>query len=545
MRCGRKVWDMKYQVKETSVSQRVMTITIGASEVDKAFEKAFQERLKSLKLKGFRKGNVPARMAERYFVDGVLADRVANLLVPSVYKEALTELKLNPLAKPEWKIVECDRGKDLSVEATFHVFPLLDLTRHRGLSIRHPEPSISEAQVMARIQRLLAAHVKHSVYGPEHQAKMGDTLLCDYRCYCEGEELTHAAAKNSLLELKPDVFLKGLSENLVGVKAGEKRQFDVLVSQKYANPSLAGREVFFKVKVREIQSRTLPTLDDQFAQSAFGVESLTQLRANVHAGLLAEVAQRDNDEILVKIVKDLLEEVPMEVVPDSLRDGHIRLALDKKVEQLAQQGMTPEEYLKARNLTPERFGQEMAALGRIEARLEVLYRSVAKAEGVAVKHKELDAALEAQAKPLKLTAAAFKTKLEKEGTLKFLIHQLLVRKVRKTLRELAVVVREPDHSPTDQDTTQRISAKKKATAKKAVMAKPLGSKKKATVKKAVSKKAGSKKLALAKKSDSKKKAAVKKATAPNKAVSKKKATAKKATSAKKPLSKKKKASKKS
>ena len=76
---------MKVTVEQTSPSRRVLTISVPADKVEEAYKRAFNERRKSLKLKGFRKGNVPVKIAKKHITDGHLVHQVVNLLVPPAY----------------------------------------------------------------------------------------------------------------------------------------------------------------------------------------------------------------------------------------------------------------------------------------------------------------------------------------------------------------------------------------------------------------------------------------------------------------------------
>ena len=144
---------MDVRVEKTSPSERVLTVTVAADQVEDAYNRAFQERRKTLRLKGFRKGNVPNKIAKKHITDAHLVRRVVNILVPPAYKEALKVSGLQPLGKPEWKLEQSARGSALVFEATVHVMPLLEIDGYQRLKVERRAVKIDSERVEQIVYR--------------------------------------------------------------------------------------------------------------------------------------------------------------------------------------------------------------------------------------------------------------------------------------------------------------------------------------------------------------------------------------------------------
>lgn len=509
--------------REISPSERILEVTIEADKVEAAYRKAFQEKRKHLRIKGFRKGNVPDGIAKQYLTDSHLLKRVVNLLVPSAYKEALKLENLAPLGKPDWELKQSDRGQDLVFQAKLHVMPILTIPGYKGYKLARPGLEVTEDEIGQVLYQRRQGVAKYVDRPSNHAAIAGDFAFIDYQASHDGKPLPQSSVKNFLLEMQPEKFLPGFVDNMLGARSGEERQFDLTLPMNYAEKKLAGQTVGFQVKVHQLKERQVPKLDDDFAQAYTKFATLAELKETVGTNMLNQKKRRLEDEVTNEIVKNLVGTIEVEIVPAQLQEGHARLALRNHTRNLEKQGLTMEQYLAKRGISSEHFREELSLTGLVEARLEIFYRSIAAEEDIVVLKKEVDQAITNQAKGKNITPQELKAQMLKEDTYKLLAYRILIAKVRKCLFEQA-----------DIDLISVAGSEPKA---KAASKKPKSSarSKKSRKKKAKSKKkakAKTKKSPAKKKKSSKKKASTKKAPAKSKSKSKAKAKAKAKTKTK-------------
>jgi trigger factor len=456
---------MKVTVMSTSPSQRVMEVTVDKDEVEKAYRQAFKERRKHLKVKGFRKGNVPDSIAKQYLTDAHLVRRVVNILVPSAYKEALKSEQLSPLGKPDWGLKQSERGEDLVFEATLHVMPVLEIEGYKGFPIERDAQVVDETQIdqILRERQQSAAHFLDRP--PEHPAEVGDYAFIDYLATHNGHPVPQASVKNFLLELRLEKFLPGFVESLLGIRAGERRKVVLTLPVGYADRRLAGEEVEFTVKVHQLRQRHMPALTDEFAKKFGNSVNLAELRTNIRQGLEAKLKQTTEEEVTNEIVKSLVNRIDISSVPAQLADGHARFALRTQTKSLDRQGLTIEQYLTNRAISSDHFEEELKLTGLVEARLEILYRSIAAAEKITVMKKEIDQAIVAQAKARGQSAKELKARMLKDDTYRLLAYRILIAKVRKALFEQADISYRDPEQESGKFRIKSVSKKRRAASK--------------------------------------------------------------------------------
>ena len=120
--------------------------------------------------------------------------------------------------------------------------------------------------------------------------------MVNYTGTCEGKPITEIAPtakglteqKNFWVEAKPNSFIPGFADQLIGAKAGDKRTVNVDFPADFVTPQLAGKKGIYEVEVVEVKEKVLPPLDEELAK-AYGAENLEKLQAGVRRDLENEL----------------------------------------------------------------------------------------------------------------------------------------------------------------------------------------------------------------------------------------------------------------
>jgi len=110
------------------------------------------------------------------------------------------------------------------------------------------------------------------------------------------------------VEAKPNSFIPGFAEQLLGTKTGEKRTITVDFPADFVTTQLAGKKGTYEVEVLEVKEKVLPALDEELAK-AYGAESLEKLKAGVRRDLENELKFKQERTIRNELVRALLGRV--------------------------------------------------------------------------------------------------------------------------------------------------------------------------------------------------------------------------------------------
>ncbi len=195
------------------------------------------------------------------------------------------------------------------------------------------------------------------------------------------------------------------------MKAGESKDVVVTFPEEYHAAELAGKEATFKVTVKEIKTKVLPELNDEFAKEIDPeVESLDALRAKIKEQTAEQKKAESEGTLRDELVEKAAENAEMEIP-----QGMINTELDRMVQEFGQrlqmQGMNLELYFQFSGQNEEALREQMTPDAENRVRVALTLEAIAKAENVQVTEEDITAELEAMATQFGMTIDQIKTAL--------------------------------------------------------------------------------------------------------------------------------------
>ena len=320
---------MQVSVEETSVLGRKMTVMVPADKI----EAEIMQRLNSLKgrvkIDGFRPGKVPLSVVRQRYGAQVRQEVMADEMQAS-YREAVLQEKLRPAMGPAIEPTQIEKGKDLTFVATFDVYPDIELCDFTKLKIDVPVSEVDDQHIDETLEKMRKQRIIwQSVDTPSQN---GQRITIDFIGKQGGEEFDGGKANDFQLVLGEGGMIEGFEEQLVGLTAGETKNFAVTFPEDYGNEKLAGQEATFDITVKKVDEGILPEMDDEFIKS-FGIEdgSMDLLRAEIRKSLDAELQQQINSKTKSSVMQCLAEQNEV-LLPDSMVEQEIA-ALRKQAQE--------------------------------------------------------------------------------------------------------------------------------------------------------------------------------------------------------------------
>src|SRR6202022_4402594 len=125
------------------------------------------------------------------------------------------------------------------------------------------------------------------------------------------------------IKLDENTFLKGFSEELIGMRPNVTREFDLTVANDYPVTDLAGKTLHFSVTLKLIKNMQLPEVNDQFASEVRGGFTLEQLHNALREDMISEKRRRaetlKHNQIIDYLVSRVECELPQSYVKDETR----------------------------------------------------------------------------------------------------------------------------------------------------------------------------------------------------------------------------------
>ncbi|MCD8109795.1 MAG: trigger factor [Clostridiales bacterium] len=384
---------MSVQVENLEEKNKVkLTIEVSAEEFGEAMLEAYKKQKKDISLPGFRKGKVPMNMIEKMYGPGVFYEEAANILIPQAYRSAAEESGEDIVSRPDIEVTQIEKGKPFIFTAKVAVKPEVTLGRYIGVEVTEIDAQVTDEDVMNEIDRERENNAR--IINVEGRAiENGDTAVIDYEGFSDGVAFDGGKAENHSLEIGSGSFIPGFEEQLIGRNVGDEVEVNVTFPESYHAPDLAGKDAVFQVKIHEIKTKEIPELDDEFAQDVSEFDTVDEYMASVREKIQerksAEAKQTQQEEALEKIVADSQMDIPSEML-----DMQCENMINQYAQQMAQQGISLDQYLKIAGITLEELGDQVRPEAESRIRQDLVLEAIAKAEGIEVTDEDVDEEIE-------------------------------------------------------------------------------------------------------------------------------------------------------
>ncbi|MCK4598153.1 trigger factor, partial [bacterium] len=305
----------------------------------------------------------------------------------------------------------------------------IQLTDYTGLKANKREVQISEDDVQ---QSLMALQDRQAIISPS-DGQIGETdivIIDHWKADKSGIPIVGQKTTNVPVDLSSSNVIPEYRQALIGASAGDQKRVTVTYPADHPQKDLAGQEVSFVLKVKEIKKKILPPLDDEFAKSVSDLPTMKAFQEAVYKKLKEQEEQKARRDVEEQILDQIIEKNPFEV-PESLVAGYIEALISD-----LHPGQHKEEDL-------DQLRKSYQPLAVRSVRRWFILEEVCEKEGIHVEEKELAAQVATMAKargidPQKAhkqlaesgQLQKLRRNIEEEKTLSFLVQKTQVKTVR-------------------------------------------------------------------------------------------------------------------
>jgi trigger factor len=218
-------------------------------------------------------------------------------------------------------------------------------------------------------------------------------VTTSFRGTIDGEPFDGGTQEDLPIVLGSGGFLPGFEDNLIGLKTGESRTFNLKFPDD-ASSAVAGKEATFAVDVRSVEAPGAVTVDDDLAKS-LGFDSFAKLR-----DALRERLQRDHAAMsrqkLKRALLDQLDERHKFEPPPSLVEEEFNNVWTAVESDLKQQGRTFADE----GTTEEKARADYRAIAERRVRLGLVIAEIGERNNITVSEEQLRAGVMEQVRQM-------------------------------------------------------------------------------------------------------------------------------------------------
>lgn len=428
------------KVENVGPNKVKLEITVSPEILAEALQKAYIKTRGKFSIQGFRKGKAPKQVIESHYGQGIFFEDAFEIVFPDSYSNAIDELKLFPVSKPEIDIAAIGKDEGITYTAEFFVKPEVTLGQYKGVKAEKEEAVVDEKSIDEEINRVAERNARW--VDVDREARDNDKAVIDYSGSVDGEKFEGGTAENQVIEIGAGMFIPGFEEQIKGMKKGEEKDINVTFPEDYRAKHLAGKDAVFHIKLGDVKEKEMPELNDDFAQDVSEFDTLEEYKADIRK----RITEHEEEHAKVHTQNNVIEEV-MKNAKIDLPECMIEKQIDNNIRQieysLMYQGIKLDEYLKMVGGSLEQLRKEYRETAEKTVRAQLVVEAVKNAEGIEATEDQIEAELKRRADANKKDIEEFRKTIGEEemefikedlaydNTLNFLVENAVLTSAQK------------------------------------------------------------------------------------------------------------------
>jgi trigger factor len=377
-------------IKKLPQSQIEFSITVPAEDFEKFLDEAASHLSEEMKIDGFRPGRAPRKIVEQKVGAEKILAHGAEHAIKKTYVDAAIKHKLETVGEPKITITKIAQGNDLEYKAIVAIMPEIKLPNYRK-EVKTIKKNSSIHPTAEQIQKELETlrNSRAKLVTVSREAGKDDRVEIDFEVFVDKKLIEGGSAKKHPLTIGENYFIPGFEDQLVGMKEGDKKEFQLDFPKDYHQKELAGKPATFKVRMALVQEKELPKADDEFAKSLGKFENLDALKKSISDGIKLEEENKNKEKWRTEAIEKIVASSTLEL-PEILVEQEIEKMMAEFEQNIASMGLQMETYLDNIKKSKSEIskGWKETAQKRVSSALAL--REIANAENIEVPSSQIE-----------------------------------------------------------------------------------------------------------------------------------------------------------
>ncbi len=381
---------MKIKINSLPKSKIEIVVNLDKKDLLPFKDIALKGLNKDLKINGYRVGKAPLSIAENHFSPLKIYEKAAGLAIEKFYPQIIKEKKIQAIGYPSINITKIIPNQEVEFKAEISIIPNLNLPdykkitkdmRAKKMNVAIEKKEIDDALLWLQNSRSVLEKV-------ERPAEKEDVVTIDYQIKEKKNLIKNGEDKNYSFVLGKGHFIPGFEENLIGMKAGENKIFNVTVPKSWAQKDLQGKKLSVEISLKEIKRKKLSPLNDKFAQELGKFKNLEELKKNIQKGLKIEKEAKEKERWRLTVLDKIMTDTKIDI-PEILIHTEIEKMMEELKSQLEKIQLTFEKYLKQIKKTEEGLRKDFQELAKKRVFSALVLRKIGLLEKIEISENEI------------------------------------------------------------------------------------------------------------------------------------------------------------
>ena len=380
---------MQINRNNRSETEVVLMISANSSDLEPIKKTVLNKLSKNVKVPGYREGKVPAEVAEKHINPQIYQTEFLDEAMTVLYAKATFEEKIRPVTKPKVSIKKFVPFTELEYQVETEILGQIKLGKYKNIKLETEDKKITKKDVDNVIKTIQTRMAKRSEV--KRTVKNGDEAIIDFKgSNDKNEPIPGSEGKDYPMIIGSKSFIPGFEDNLIGLKFGDKKTFNLKFPDNYGAKALAGTKVTFDVEIKKVNELKKPEVNDEMAKKVGPFKSVDELKQDVKKQLEQE-AQNESLRTKQNKAVEIIAKSSDVKIPDEIIDQQTDYEKEEVRRTVVNRGMTYQEFVASEGKTEEEYEREvLRPRAEQQIKVGVLLSEIAEREGIKVEEAEVD-----------------------------------------------------------------------------------------------------------------------------------------------------------
>ncbi|MFH1564259.1 MAG: trigger factor, partial [bacterium] len=385
------------------------------------------------KIAGFRPGKAPYEIIKQQVGEMAIYQEALDPLIRDTLLKAIDQEKLRIIGQPQVDIEKLAAGNPIIYKAIVSLLPAVKIKDYKNAKVKPVKIDVGADKVDKTLGELQKMRARESVQ--DKAIEIGDKAVIDFFIFLDKVPIENGQHKDYPMYLGENFFVPGFEDNIMGMKKGEEKEFELKFPKEYFQKNIAGKLAEIKVKIKDVFKVEKPELNDEFAK-LINFENMEKLKEQIEKNIAEEGKFKDEQRMEMEIFDQIIKQSEFDDFPKILIESELDKMISELKYNVAQQGVEFETYLTSLKTSIADLRKSFEPQAEKRLKISLILREIALLENIAATQEDIKAEID---KLLKVYPGEESRKnIQSEGYKYYLENSLTNQKTVEKLKEWSV-----------------------------------------------------------------------------------------------------------
>lgn len=388
---------MKIETQNLDDHQVKLSVVTETGQFEASKKSTARRLSKSVKIPGFRPGKAPYSIIERHLGEARIIEESIESFINNIYQDIIEKAEIKPYGPG--KIEEISSYDPFSFDLIVPLEAQVTLGDYRATRIKFEEIEVTDSDVDEVLEEIRDSQ---AVIEPvERPAQAGDQVVIqikgsDRKASSEDDaaivpqrSIPVIVNENDKDDGEPEEWpYNGFSKELLGLSSGDERDIEHDYTEESPFEDLRGKGIDFNIVVKDVKSRTLPELDDDFANNLGEYSDMVTLKSRIRENLEEKAEREQNDKYDLKILEEIIADSEIKYPPQML-DQEVEAQIQQLKSRLEANNLDINIYMKSRGIEKDELRQDILPVAENSLEQSLVIYEISEQENVQIDKDEL------------------------------------------------------------------------------------------------------------------------------------------------------------